>query len=98
MVFSGTPVSSTYKTDHHDLIEILLKPDITKLQVYDLNESEADSDYDMKPHPVPGTRCSTEDLADDEREDTSDAEQEPEPDYDEPIGNNIRDHQMRRSG
>ena len=52
----------------------------------------------MKPHPVPGTRCSTEDLADDEREDTSDAEQEPEPDYDEPIGNNIRDHQMRRSG
>jgi hypothetical protein len=48
----------------------------------------------MKPHPVPGTRCSTEDLADDEREDTSDAEQEPEPDYDEPIGNNIRDHQI----
>lgn len=77
-------VSNDYSSD---TLDSKGTPDITKLQVYDLNESEADSDYDMKPHPVPGTRCSTEDLADDEREDTSDAEQEPEPDYDEePIG------------
>jgi hypothetical protein len=25
VVFSGTPVSSTNKTDHHDIAEILLK-------------------------------------------------------------------------
>ena len=57
--------------------------------MYDLNESEADSDYEIKPHVVTGNRCSTEDLADDEREDTSEAEQEPEPDYDdEPTGKN----------
>lgn len=44
----------------------------------------------MKTHPITGTRCSTEDLADDEREDTSEAEQEPEPDYDdEPLGRQI---------
>ncbi|XP_052071331.1 probable E3 ubiquitin-protein ligase MGRN1 [Mytilus californianus] len=77
-------VSNDYSSD---TLESKGTPDVTKLRVYDLNESEADSDYDMKTHPITGTRCSTEDLADDEREDTSEAEQEPEPDYDdEPIG------------
>ncbi|CAG2194848.1 E3 ubiquitin-protein ligase MGRN1,Probable E3 ubiquitin-protein ligase MGRN1,E3 ubiquitin ligase RNF157,E3 ubiquitin ligase Rnf157 [Mytilus edulis] len=77
-------VSNDYSSD---TLESKGTPDVTKLRVYDLNESEADSDYDMKTHPITGTRCSTEDLADDEREDTSEAEQEPEPDYDdEPLG------------
>ena len=59
-------------------------PNVTNLSVYDLNESDADSDYDIKPQYIAGTTttCPPEDLADDEREDTSEAEQEPEPDYD----------------
>lgn len=74
-------VSNDYSSD---TLESKGTPNLTKLRVYDLNESEADSDYDIKPQYIAGTttRCSTEDLADDEREDTSEAEQEPEPDYD----------------
>lgn len=54
-----------------------------ELKVYDLNESEADSDYELKPIQInTNTRLSMEDLADDEREDTSEGEPEPEPDYD----------------
>lgn len=48
-----------------------------------MNESEADSDYELKPIQINTTnRLSMEDLADDEREDTSEGEPEPEPDYD----------------
>lgn len=53
------------------------------LQVYDLGESEAESDYELKPMQTQGSHPSAEDLADDEREDSSDAEvEEPDPDYD----------------
>lgn len=52
------------------------------LRVY---ESEADSDYDLKPMGLNQGHTSTENLADDEREDSSEAEPEPEPDYDDDL-------------
>lgn len=52
------------------------------LRVY---ESEADSDYDLKPMGSNQGHTSTENLADDEREDSSEAEPEPEPDYDDDL-------------
>lgn len=52
------------------------------LRVY---ESEADSDYDLKPIALNQGQTSTENLADDEREDSSETEPEPEPDYDDDV-------------
>ena len=50
-----------------------------------LGESEPDSDYELKAIHVKPSHISAEDLADDEREDTS--EGEPEPDYDTDVHN-----------
>ena len=52
------------------------------LRVYD---SEADSDYDLKPMELNQGHTSTENLADDEREDSSEAEPDPEPDYEDDL-------------
>lgn len=68
------------------------------LQVYDLGESEADSDYELKPIQVKQTRLSAEDLADDEREDSSEAEPEPDPDYDNAINDETERSQDEESG
>ncbi|XP_069125469.1 E3 ubiquitin-protein ligase MGRN1-like [Argopecten irradians] len=68
------------------------------LQVYDLGESEADSDYELKPIQVKQTHLSAEDLADDEREDSSEAEPEPDPDYDNAINDETERSQDEESG
>ncbi|XP_048757856.1 E3 ubiquitin-protein ligase MGRN1-like isoform X4 [Ostrea edulis] len=71
-------VSEDYNTDSLDSKG--MRP--ATLRVY---ESEADSDYDLKPIALNQGQTSTENLADDEREDSSETEPEPEPDYDDDV-------------
>ncbi|XP_061180970.1 E3 ubiquitin-protein ligase MGRN1-like isoform X2 [Saccostrea echinata] len=69
---------SDYNTDSLDSKG--MRP--ASLRVY---ESEADSDYDIKPMTLNQGHPSTENLADDEREDSSEPEAEPEPDYEDDL-------------
>ncbi|XP_062576969.1 probable E3 ubiquitin-protein ligase MGRN1 isoform X2 [Saccostrea cucullata] len=69
---------SDYNTDSLDSKG--MRP--ASLRVY---ESEADSDYDIKPMTLNQGHLSTENLADDEREDSSEPEPEPEPDYEDDL-------------
>ncbi|XP_022316902.2 putative E3 ubiquitin-protein ligase MGRN1 isoform X2 [Crassostrea virginica] len=71
-------VSEDYNTDSLDSKGMRT----ATLRVYD---SEADSDYDLKPMELNQGHTSTENLADDEREDSSEAEPEPEPDYEDDL-------------
>ncbi|KAK3087412.1 hypothetical protein FSP39_005565 [Pinctada imbricata] len=73
-------VSGEYSSDNTDVKDLSDQHMSVELKVY---ESEAESDYELKPVSLMhDQQTSTENLADDEREDTSEGEGEPEPDYD----------------